>query len=234
MSNPTYIEVEDDVREDIGECLPSAPKKAEKRRVEDVQPEIQVEAQEEKATPDNFKYNIGDIIKISDPDTHLCSPAFPDKQYRDNLRVIFRFYDGNHVYIVEADDGICLITTERETELVERSTHPNTPPDSNPEPEPQAKTVTQDEYFREVSTLNGKIRELEQLLQAEQRKNSKQKEDTVEFLRKSEACLDAVSAMLECSGGATHRMRDFYADAMRKFIDNTKTLLRSYAEPEPF
>lgn len=97
-----------------------------------------------------------------------------------------------------------------------------------------AKTVTQDEYFRDVSTLNGKIRELEQLLQTEQQKNSKQKEDTVEFLRKSEACLDAVTAMLECSGGATHRMRDFYADAMRKFIGNTKTLLRSYAEPEPF
>ena len=102
------------------------------------------------------------------------------------------------------------------------------------EPEPQAKTVTQDEYFEEVSTLNGKIREMEQMLQAEQQKNSKQKEDIVEFLRKSEACLDAVSAMLECSGGATHRMRDFYADAMRKFIGNAKTLLRSYAEPEPF
>lgn len=102
------------------------------------------------------------------------------------------------------------------------------------EPEPQAKTVTQDEYFEEVSTLNGKIRELEQMLQAEQQKNSKQKEDIVEFLRKSEACLDAVTAMLECSGGATHRMRDFYAEAMRKFIGNAKTLLWSYAEPEPF
>ena len=46
------------------------------------------------------------------------------------------------------------------------------------------KTVSQDEHFREVSTLNGKIRELEQKLSAEQQKNSKQKEDTVEFLRK--------------------------------------------------
>ena len=105
-----------------------------------------------------------------------------------------------------------------------------------PEPiaDPNAKTVTQDEYFREVSTLNGEIRELEQKLSAEQQKNSKQKEDTVEFLRKSEACLDAVSAMLECSGGATHRMRNFYADAMRKFIGNTKKILRSYADPMPF
>jgi hypothetical protein len=101
---------------------------------------------------------------------------------------------------------------------------------AEPVDDPNAKTVTQDE----LSTLNGKIRELEQKLSAEQQKNSKQKEDVVEFLRKSEACLDAVSAMLECSSGATHRMRDFYADAMRKFIGNAKTLLRSYAEPEPF
>ena len=97
-----------------------------------------------------------------------------------------------------------------------------------------AKTVRQDEYLSEVSTLNGKIRELEQKLSAEQQKNSEQKDDTMEFLRKSEACLDAVSAMLECSGGATHRMRDFYAEAMRKFIGNAKTLLRSYADTMPF
>ena len=143
MDKSTYIEMEDDVREDIGECLPSAPKK-EKRRVEDVQP------------------------------------------------------------------------------------------DNKPEPEPQAKTVTQDEYFEKVSTLNGKIRELEQKLSAEQQAGRKQKKDTEEFLRKSEACLDAVSAMLECSSGATHRQRDFYADAMRKFIGNTKKILRSYADPMPF
>ena len=105
---------------------------------------------------------------------------------------------------------------------------------AEPVADPSVKTVTQDEYFEKVSTLNGKIRELEQKLYTEQQKNRKQKEDTVEFLRKSEACLDAVSAMLECSGGATHRMRDFYAEAMQKFIGNAKTLLRSYAEPEPF
>jgi len=99
---------------------------------------------------------------------------------------------------------------------------------------PTEATLVQDYHFREVSTLNGKIRELEQKLSAEQQKNSKQKEDIAEFLRKSEACLDAVTAMLECSSGATHRQRDFYADAMRKFIGNTKSQLRSYAEPMPF
>ena len=100
--------------------------------------------------------------------------------------------------------------------------------------DPQTKTITQDEYLREVSTLNDKIRELEQKLSVEQQKNRKQKEDTMEFLRKSEACLDAVSAMLECSVGATHRMRNFYSEAMRKFIDKAKTQLQSYADPVPF
>ena len=99
---------------------------------------------------------------------------------------------------------------------------------------PSEVTLVQDCHFREVSTLNGKIRELELKLSAELQKNSKQKEDIAEFLRKSEACLDAVTAMLECSGGATHRQRDFYADAMRKFIGNTKSQLRSYADPMPF
>lgn len=105
---------------------------------------------------------------------------------------------------------------------------------AEPVADPNAKTVTQDEYFEKVSTLNGKIRELEQKLSAEQQENRRQEECTAKFLRKSEACLDAVSAMLECSGGATHRMRNFYAEAMRMFIGNAKKILRSYADPMPF
>lgn len=229
MSNSTYIECEDDIREDLGESLPSAPRK-EKRHVETVEPE----PQEEKATPDNFKYNIGDIIKISDPNTNLISPANPDKQYHDNLRVIFRFFDGNHVYIVEAEDGICLITPEQQTELVERSTAPNTPPDNKPESEPEVKTISQEEYFREVSTLNGKIRQLEQQCADERQKTDREKAKVEQMLHSSVGCLDAVKAMLESSGGATHRMRDFYAEAMVKFIGNAKATLQSYAEPEPF
>lgn len=229
MSNSTYIECEDDIREDLGESLPSAPRK-EKRHVETVEPE----PQEEKATPDNFKYNIGDIIKISDPNTNLISPANPDKQYHDNLRVIFRFFDGNHVYIVETEDGICLITPEQQTELVERSTAPNTPPDNKPEPETEVKTVSQEEYFREVSTLNGKIRQLEQQCSDERQKTDREKDKVEKMLHSSVGCLDAVKAMLESSGGATHRMRDFYAEAMVKFIGNAKATLQSYAEPEPF
>ena len=107
--------MEDDDREYCGDSLPSAPKK-EKRRVEDVKPE----PQEEKVTPDNFKYNIGDIIKVNDPNTNLLPPC-GNKEYHDNLRVIFRFYDGNHVYIVEAEDGICLILPELKTPLIPSS-----------------------------------------------------------------------------------------------------------------
>lgn len=172
----------------------------------------------------NFKYNIGDIIKVSDPDTNLLPPG-GDKEYHDNLRVIFRFYDGNYVYVVEAEDGICLILPEYQAELVERYVQPE-----QPSPDPETKTVSQDEYFSEVSTLNGKICELEQKLSVEQQKNLKQREDIAEYLRKSEACLDAVTAMLECSGGATHRMRDFYASAMMKFIETVKSQLRCTAD----
>jgi hypothetical protein len=99
---------------------------------------------------------------------------------------------------------------------------------------PTEVTLAEDCFPREMREMPDKIRELEQKLSVEQQKNSKQKEDTMEFLRKSEACLDAVSAMLECSVGATHRMRNFYAEAMRKFIDKAKTQLQSYADPVPF
>ena len=51
-------------------------------------------------------------------------------------------------------------------------------------------------------------------------------------------CLDAVKAMLELSqgNGATHRMRDFYGEAMIKFIDSARQKLaaRHDADPMPF
>lgn len=100
-------------------------------------------------------------------------------------------------------------------------------PDNKPEPEPE--TISQEEYFREVSTLNGKIRQLER------QKTDREKDKVEQMLHCSVGCLDAVKAMLESSGGgATHRMRDFYAEAMVKFIGNAKATLQSYAEPEPF
>lgn len=165
----------------------------------------------------------------------------------DNGRQQVNIYKELHGLDPEDDRYSCLDTCVKRTDsntpvsklddreiFVRRKDHFDRYVLAEPVTDPQAKTVTQDEYFRKVSTLNGKIRELEQKLSTEQQKNSKQKEDIMDLLRKSEACFNAVSAMLECSGGATHRMRDFYATAMMKFIDNAKKLLRSYAEPLPF
>lgn len=103
------------------------------------------------------------------------------------------------------------------------------------ETEPAVEIVSQEEYFREVSTLNGKIRQLEQQCADERQKTDREKDKVEQMLHRSVGCLDAVKAMLESSGGgATHRMRDFYAEAMVKFIGNAKSALQSYAEPEPF
>ena len=58
--------MEDDDREYCGDSLPSAPKK-EKRIVED-----QPEPQEEKVTPDNFKYTIIDPFMGSGTTAIAC------------------------------------------------------------------------------------------------------------------------------------------------------------------
>ena len=220
MSNSTYIEVKDDVREDIGKCLPSAPKKAEKRRVEDVQPA----PQEEKATPDNFKYNIGDIIKISDPDTNLCSPAIPDKQYHDNLRVVFRFWDGGaHVYVVEAEDGIGLFLLEKDAKLEKSAPAPE------PQPE-QPKGYTEEqikeketEWQEAVDKRDKKIDELQREVFDKTRRLKEIDELGEVNIRTAIACLDSVEAMLRHSlHGATHRMRNFYTDAMLEYMDKVR------------
>lgn len=56
---------------------------------------------------------------MNDSLTSLVSPANPDKEYKDNLRVVFRFYDGNNVYVVMAEDGIGLVLEESNAELQE-------------------------------------------------------------------------------------------------------------------
>lgn len=120
------------------ECMPSAPKK-EKQRVEDEHPE----AKEVKMTPDNFKYNVGDIIKVSDPDMNLVSAINPGKQYHDNLRVVFRFSDGYHVYVVEAEDRTGLVVLESDIELVETAS--NKPADDTPAPV-SSRVIDEDMY----------------------------------------------------------------------------------------
>jgi hypothetical protein len=68
-----------------------------------------------------FKYDVGDVLKIADPDKRLLLPTDLQKEYHDNLRVVFRFFDGNHLYIIETEDGYCLILKEEEAELVEKA-----------------------------------------------------------------------------------------------------------------
>lgn len=172
------------------------------------------------------KLNIGDIVII------VADISFCDEQGNTTLdlkgregRVVMPFtdYGGKQSCLVQLDE--CTSPFYVSTlELKEKA----------PAPEPEVKTVSQDEYFEKVSTLNGKIRQLEQQCADERRKTDKAKADVEEMLHKSVACLDAVTAMLESSGGATHRMRDFYADAMVKFIAKAKLNLQAYAEPEPF
>jgi len=79
-----------------------------------------------------FKYNIGDILKINNISSFVSSDL--NKEYNDNLQVIFRFYDGNgnNVYIVECEDGFAFALCEQEADLEKHSTAPNTPPDNKP------------------------------------------------------------------------------------------------------
>ena len=69
----------------------------------------------------DFKFNIVDEVKVGKEGIALYSPMDPSKEYKDHLRVVFRFYDGNRVYVVEAEDGIGLILLEHEAELVKKA-----------------------------------------------------------------------------------------------------------------
>lgn len=69
-----------------------------------------------------FKFKVGDLLKVGGNIESFISPANPSKEYRDNLRVVFRFWDGkNNVYVVTAEDGIGLILIEDDAELQEAS-----------------------------------------------------------------------------------------------------------------
>lgn len=68
----------------------------------------------------SFKYNVGDLLKLSGDIASIISPGKPDKEYKDCLRVSFRFWDGkSNVYVVTAEDGIGLIVEEDKVELQE-------------------------------------------------------------------------------------------------------------------
>lgn len=69
-----------------------------------------------------FKFKVGDLLKVGGNIESIISPADSSKEYKDNLRVVFRFWDGkNNVYVVTAEDGIGLILVEDDAELQEAS-----------------------------------------------------------------------------------------------------------------
>ena len=174
------------------------------------------------------KLNIGDIVTI------VGDISFCDEQGNETVklkgregRVVMPFtdYGGKQSCLVQLEECTAPFYVSV-LELKEKA--------PKPEPEPEVKTISQEEYFREVSTLNGKIRQWEQQCADERQKTDREKDKVEQMLHCSVGCLDAVKAMLESSVGVTHRMRDFYAEAMVKFIDNAKATLQSYAEAEPF
>lgn len=69
-----------------------------------------------------FKFKVGDLLKVGGNIESIISPADSSKEYKDNLRVVFRFWDGkNNVYVVTAEDGIGMILVEDDAELQEAS-----------------------------------------------------------------------------------------------------------------
>lgn len=77
----------------------------------------------------------------------------------------------------------------------------------------------QNEYFAEVSELNRKIRNLES-------KNDDLSKDMDNFAKicnkqceLAKGAMIAVKAMINASGNATHRMRDFYGEAIVRYIE---------------
>ena len=68
----------------------------------------------------SFNFKVGDLLKLSSDIASIISPGNPDKEYKDGLRVSFRFWDGkSNVYVVTAEDGIGLIVSEDMVELQE-------------------------------------------------------------------------------------------------------------------
>ena len=59
-----------------------------------------------------YKFEVGDIVDLKDGLT-VTPPGFPDKAYMKDFVVVFRFWDGNNVYILNTQDNdICVIALE--------------------------------------------------------------------------------------------------------------------------
>lgn len=201
MSNSTYIE-----EEECRECK-ALPQEKPKEVVKD-----------------DFKYNIGDMLGLEPPTTGLFSPADPNKEYKEHFRVVFRFWDGGaHVYIVEAEDGIGLFLLEKDAKLEKAAPAPEPQPEQpKGYTEEQIKTL-ETEWQEAVDKRDKKIDELQREV-FDKTRRLKDIDDLGEVnTRTAIACLDSVEAMLRHSlHGATHRMRNFYTDAMLEYMDKVR------------
>jgi len=62
----------------------------------------------------SYKFEVGDIVDFKDG-MSVTPPGFPDKAYMKDLVVVFRFWDGNNVYILNTQDNdICVTAIEHD------------------------------------------------------------------------------------------------------------------------
>jgi len=202
MSNSTYIEEEE------REMAPACPQKKAVKK-------------------EDFKYNIGDVLTVQPPMIGISSPARPDVLYADHLRVVFRFWDGNdHVYIVEAEDGIGLFVIEKDAKLEQSAPEPQSGQSEN-NIDKQELIDAEKAWQAEINSRDKRIDDL-QRENFEKTRLLKEIDDLGEVnTRTAIACLNSVEAMLRHSmHGATHRMRNFYTEAMLQYMEKVRADIR--------
>lgn len=63
----------------------------------------------------DFKYNIGDTLRIKMPTIAVEPPFNHDRIYAKHLRVVYRFWNGKErIYLVEAQDGVGVCLLEKD------------------------------------------------------------------------------------------------------------------------
>ena len=61
----------------------------------------------------DFKFEIGDIVQVADKENSSLI-THGGKEYKEHLKVVFRFYDGDIIaYVLDTgDDDVCVVTDE--------------------------------------------------------------------------------------------------------------------------
>ena len=104
-----------------------------------------------------FKFSVGDVLKVNDEIVSICSPANVEKQYKDCLRVEYRFWDGqDNIYVVTAEDGISMLLMEKDAALQERGETTNAfDPGKSDSPLIEKETYRR---LRQIGVLNTSVR----------------------------------------------------------------------------